>query len=176
MVIYSYFDAKASRKRNKGTNLHVRGLSRNVDTRLLEETFTRAGRVAKAEVVYDPHTRDSRGFGFVAMESPEEAEAAIAALSGTELLGKTITIEKARRGRARTPTPGKYYGPPKSSRHSYERPYDPRPYDSRYADEYPRRGRDRSRSEIVTMAERKGRDYDYDRTRDDEERGHCRRY
>jgi transformer-2 protein len=81
--------------------------------------------------MYDPHTRESRGFGFVTMESAEEAEAAITALNATEMMGKAITVEKvrfwptlsrsmlnvsqARRGRARTPTPGRYYGPPKRS-------------------------------------------------------------
>jgi transformer-2 protein len=69
--------------------------------------------VKKASVMYDPHTRDSRGFGFVTMETPEDAEAAIQGLNATEHLGKVMTVEKARRGRARTPTPGRYYGPPK---------------------------------------------------------------
>jgi RNA recognition motif-containing protein len=45
--------------------------------------------------MYDPHTRDSRGFGFVTMETVEGADAAIAALNGTELQGKTLSIEKA---------------------------------------------------------------------------------
>lgn len=83
--------------------------------------------------MYDPHTRDSRGFGFVTMETGEEADAAITALNSTELMGKVMNVEKvrcihlfppqplltsssssqARRGRARTPTPGRYYGPPK---------------------------------------------------------------
>ena len=46
--------------------------------------------------MYDPHTRESRGFGFVTMEVPEDADAAIAALAGTEFMGKNLTIEKAR--------------------------------------------------------------------------------
>ena len=50
--------------------------------------------VQKAQVMYDPHTRESRGFGFVTMETPEEAEAAITALNATELFGKTISVEK----------------------------------------------------------------------------------
>lgn len=82
--------------------------------------------------MYDPHTRESRGFGFVTMETPEEADAAITALNATEILGKTISVEKARRARARTPTPGRYHGPPKRERRNDDRPYNPRPYDSRY--------------------------------------------
>ncbi|KAI0728355.1 hypothetical protein C8Q72DRAFT_834267 [Fomitopsis betulina] len=117
---------------NPGNNLHVSGLSTKVDTRDLEAAFTKVGRVQKAQVMYDPHTRESRGFGFVTMESSEEADAAITALNATDFMGKTMTVQKARRARARTPTPGRYYGPPK--RHeSDERPYDPRPYDSRYS-------------------------------------------
>ncbi|KAJ6534414.1 hypothetical protein B0H19DRAFT_1185973 [Mycena capillaripes] len=98
---------------NPGNNLHVSGLSHKIDTRDLEEAFGKTGRVKKASVMYDPHTRESRGFGFVTMETPEEADAAVAALNGAELGGKAIRVEKARRGRARTPTPGRYYGPPK---------------------------------------------------------------
>ncbi|KAJ7654668.1 hypothetical protein DFH06DRAFT_1203050 [Mycena polygramma] len=101
------------RGHNPGNNLHVSGLSHKIDTRDLEAAFAKTGRVQKASVMYDPHTRESRGFGFVTMETPEEAEAAVAALHGTELGGKAIHVEKARRGRARTPTPGRYYGPPK---------------------------------------------------------------
>lgn len=44
--------------------------------------------------MYDPHTRESRGFGFVTMETAEEAEAAIAGLNATEINGKTINVEK----------------------------------------------------------------------------------
>ena len=44
--------------------------------------------------MYDPHTRDSRGFGFVTMESAEEADAAIVALNATELMGKVVNVEK----------------------------------------------------------------------------------
>ena len=44
--------------------------------------------------MYDPHTRESRGFGFVTMESAEEADAAIAGLNGQEINGKVIAIEK----------------------------------------------------------------------------------
>jgi len=169
---------------NPGNNLHVSGLNSRIDTRDLEAAFAKVGRVKKAQVMYDPHTRESRGFGFVTMESSEEADAAITALHGNELLGKSVTVEKARRGRARTPTPGRYYGPPK--RHDNERYYDPRPYDSRYSrghgggpDEH--RGGRRPRYDDD---HRGGRDYDryrdYDRGGYERgpgyERGYERRY
>ncbi|KAF8167248.1 hypothetical protein B0H34DRAFT_681132 [Crassisporium funariophilum] len=130
---------------NPGNNLHVSGLSHKIDTRELEAAFAKHGRVKKASVMYDPHTRESRGFGFVTMETAEDADSAIAALNSTELMGKVMNVEKARRGRARTPTPGRYYGPPKRS--DFERPYDPRPYDSRYSRDYDdRRGGGSERS------------------------------
>ena len=52
--------------------------------------------VKKTQVMYDPHTRESRGFGFVTMETGEEADVAITAMNGTELMGKTVSVEKVR--------------------------------------------------------------------------------
>jgi transformer-2 protein len=63
--------------------------------------------------MFDPHTRESRGFGFIRMQNPDDAERAIAGISGTEVDGRVVTVEKAKRSRPRTPTPGRYYGPPK---------------------------------------------------------------
>jgi len=61
----------------------------------------------------DPHTKESRGFGFVKMVTSEHADNARDALNGEMLEGRSLSIEKARRARPRTPTPGKYFGPPK---------------------------------------------------------------
>ena len=44
--------------------------------------------------MFDPHSRESRGFGFVTMETVEGADAAIAALNATELMGKIMNVEK----------------------------------------------------------------------------------
>jgi len=154
---------EGERGHNPGNNLHVSGLSHKVDTRDLEAAFAKIGRVKKASVMYDPHTRESRGFGFVTMETGEEADAAVTALNTTELMGKTINVEKARRGRARTPTPGRYYGPPKrnDSSSEVERPYDPRPYDSRYTRDYDdRRGGGGSHGGRFDDHRGGGRDYD----------------
>jgi len=163
---------------NPGNNLHVSGLSHRVDSRELENHFAAIGRVQKAQVMRDPHTHESRGFGFVTMESAAEADAAIAALNGQDFLGKVLAIEKARRGRARTPTPGRYYGPPK--RHERDRGhgltmadrmYDPRPYDDRYTrrpdDRDRTRDRYRDRYEDTRYDDRR---YDDRRSRYDERR------
>jgi RNA recognition motif-containing protein len=61
----------------------------------------------------DPHSGESRGFGFVKMVTSEMADAAMEGLRGEVIEGRTLNIEKARRVRPRTPTPGKYFGPPK---------------------------------------------------------------
>jgi transformer-2 protein len=63
--------------------------------------------------MFDPHTRESRGFGFIRMQNSDDAERAIAGISGSEVDGRVVTVEKAKRSRPRTPTPGRYYGPPK---------------------------------------------------------------
>jgi transformer-2 protein len=44
--------------------------------------------------MYDPHTRDSRGFGFVTMETLDEAEAAREGINGSEINGRVLTVEK----------------------------------------------------------------------------------
>ncbi|KZT58335.1 hypothetical protein CALCODRAFT_432775, partial [Calocera cornea HHB12733] len=79
---------------NPGNNLHVSGLSSRVDNRQLEEAFGKFGKVQKAQVMYDPHTRESRGFGFVTMETGEEADAAVAGMNGQEMQGRAINVEK----------------------------------------------------------------------------------
>ena len=66
----------------------------------LEELFSKYGRVEKVQIMVDPHSRESRGFGFVHMSTSEEADAAKEALTGEERYGRVITIEKARRNRA----------------------------------------------------------------------------
>ncbi|SPC65747.1 uncharacterized protein UHOD_12394 [Ustilago sp. UG-2017b] len=101
---------------NPGNNLHVSGLSNRTTDRDLEDAFGKYGAIERAQVMYDPHSREPRGFAFVTFVKAEDAEAAITAMNGTEFLGRKVTVDKARRGRARTPTPGRYFGPPKKGR------------------------------------------------------------
>jgi hypothetical protein len=102
------------------TGIHPR-LSESEVTRL----FEKYGNVEGCSIMKDPHTQESRGFGFVKMVTAEEADAAKEGLQGENIEGRTLSIEKARRARPRTPTPGKYFGPPKRGKHSETiKPYD----------------------------------------------------
>src|SRR5262249_23279919 len=62
----------------------------------LEQMFAPYGTVQSAQVITDRDTGRSKGFGFVEMSSDAEAQAAIAALNGTEKDGRTLTGKEAR--------------------------------------------------------------------------------
>lgn len=98
---------------NPGSNLFVTGIHPRLTEDEVARLFEKYGEVEKCNIMRDPHTRESRGFGFVKMVTAAEADAAKEALQGEVYEGRTLSIEKARRARPRTPTPGKYFGPPK---------------------------------------------------------------
>ena len=76
--------------------LFVGGLPFATSNDQLRDLFAEIGEVASATVVTDRDTGRSRGFGFVEMATPEEAEQAISRLNGTNLDGRTIQVEKAK--------------------------------------------------------------------------------
>jgi len=76
--------------------LFVGGLSFSTSNERLRELFAGVGTVESASVVTDRDTGRSRGFGFVEMATPEEAEQAISRLNGTTFDGRTIQVEKAK--------------------------------------------------------------------------------
>jgi len=98
---------------NPGTNLFVTGIHPRLSEADVTKLFEQYGEVEKCNIMRDPHSGDSRGFGFVKMVTAEHADRARDNLQGVVHEGRTLSIEKARRARPRTPTPGKYYGPPK---------------------------------------------------------------
>lgn len=98
---------------NPGSNLFVTGIHPRLTEDEVSKMFEKYGDVEKCQIMRDPHTKESRGFGFVKMVTSDQAEAAKEGLQGEVIEGRTLSIEKARRARPRTPTPGKYFGPPK---------------------------------------------------------------
>jgi RNA recognition motif-containing protein len=88
------------------TKLFVGKLSYNTTDSTLEAHFAQFGKVISAQVILDRDTRQSKGFGFVEMESEEEAKAAIAQLDGKELDGRMIVVSIARPREDRSATGG----------------------------------------------------------------------
>ena len=78
------------------TNIYVGNLPYSVTNEDLEKTFAAHGAVRRATVIVDRETGRARGFGFVEMENDAEAEAAIEALNGSDLGGRTLVVNKAR--------------------------------------------------------------------------------
>jgi cold-inducible RNA-binding protein len=76
--------------------LFVGNLSFNTTENNLQDAFAAHGTVTEADLVMDRVTNRPRGFAFVTMSTGEEAEKAIAALNGTELDGRSITVNVAK--------------------------------------------------------------------------------
>ncbi len=79
-----------------GKKLYVGNLGYGIGSSDLERLFTAHGTVRSAEVITDRATGRSKGFGFVEMGTDQEAQAAIAALNGKEIEGRSITVNEAR--------------------------------------------------------------------------------
>ena len=76
--------------------LYVGNLSHDLDNNELRTVFQQYGEVLSAQVIMDRETNRSKGFGFVEMGNVEQAQAAIDALNGTEVAGRSVTVNEAR--------------------------------------------------------------------------------
>ena len=77
-------------------NIYVGNLSWNLKDQDLSNLFAAHGEVSSAKIVNDKFTNRSKGFGFVEMPNDEQAQAAIAALNGTEVDGRNIVVNESR--------------------------------------------------------------------------------
>ncbi|MCW5552952.1 MAG: RNA-binding protein [Verrucomicrobiae bacterium] len=78
------------------TKLFVGNLSFNTTENDLQDAFAAHGSVVETNLMVDRMSGRPRGFAFVTMGSPEEAQKAIAALNGKELDGRALTVNIAR--------------------------------------------------------------------------------
>ena len=85
-----------------GSKIYVGGLPYSTTEQQLSDFFAVHGAVTSSRIITDKFTGQSRGFGFVEMSSDSEAQAAITALNGTELGGRTLTVNEARPQEPRT--------------------------------------------------------------------------
>src|SRR5262249_44926913 len=79
-----------------GKKIYVGNLAYGVSSSDLQQMFEAHGTVQSAQVIMDRDTGRSKGFGFVEMDSEQEAQAAIAALNGQQVDGRTLTGNEAR--------------------------------------------------------------------------------
>jgi RNA recognition motif-containing protein len=76
--------------------IYVGNMSFNTNEDELRQMFSQHGNVSDVAVISDRETGRPRGFGFVTMDNDAEANAAIAALNGQEVGGRTLTVNEAR--------------------------------------------------------------------------------
>ncbi|WRQ33235.1 RNA-binding protein [Bacteroidales bacterium MB20-C3-3] len=73
-------------------NIFVSSLSFRAKKEDLAELFAPFGEVISARIIFNRETRRSKGYGFVEMPNESEGNAAIAALNGSEHMGRTINV------------------------------------------------------------------------------------
>src|SRR2546428_11141630 len=78
------------------TKLFVGNLSFNTTENDLQDAFAAHGTVVETNLMMDKMSGRPRGFAFVTMSSPEEAQKAIDALNGSQLDGRALTVNIAR--------------------------------------------------------------------------------
>src|SRR5438874_9645773 len=89
--------------------LFVGNLSFNITENDLQDAFAAHGTVLEANLMMDRATGRPRGFGFVTMSTPEEAQKAISALNGAQLGGRALTVNIAK-PREERPAGGRGFG------------------------------------------------------------------
>lgn len=91
-------ETSASHPKGKemSVKLYVGNLPFSMTENDLTDLFAQAGNVARVQMINDRVTGRPRGFGFVEMGTPEEAQAAIAKFHGQEINGRALTVNEAR--------------------------------------------------------------------------------
>ncbi|MCX8155006.1 MAG: RNA-binding protein [Verrucomicrobiae bacterium] len=98
------------------TKLFVGNLSFNTTENDLQDSFAAHGTVVEATLMMDRNSGRPRGFGFVTMSTPEEAQKAIEAMHGKSLDGRNLTVNLAR---PREERPFNSQGPRRGSRREH---------------------------------------------------------
>ena len=77
-------------------NMYVSNLGYSITDSSLRKLFEPFGTVSSAKIITDRETGNSRGFGFVEMDSNEDAKQAMEKLNGKEVDGRAISVSIAR--------------------------------------------------------------------------------
>lgn len=79
-----------------GIKLYVGNLAYGIGDGELQKLFSAYGNVRSAQVIKDRDSGRSKGFGFVEMDNSQEGQAAITALNGKEVEGRSLVVNEAR--------------------------------------------------------------------------------
>ncbi|KAK6920608.1 RNA recognition motif domain [Dillenia turbinata] len=96
---------------NEDAKVFVGNLPYEIDSQRLAEIFNEAGVVDAAEIIYNRETDQSRGFGFVTMNTVEEAEKAVEMFDRYEVEGRLLTVNKASPRGSQPPRPRRFSEP-----------------------------------------------------------------
>jgi cold-inducible RNA-binding protein len=77
-------------------NIYVGNLAFGVTQDELTEAFSSFGRVTSTKIIMDRETGNPRGFAFVEMADPGEAQKAIEGMNGVQIQGRPISVNEAR--------------------------------------------------------------------------------
>ena len=88
--------------------LYVGNLSFQTTEQALNDLFAEHGQVNSVAIITDRITGRSRGFGFVEMPDDTEAKAAMGAVDGTEVDGRSLKVNEARAREERSSGGGRY--------------------------------------------------------------------
>jgi cold-inducible RNA-binding protein len=89
------------------TRLFVGNINHNATDNDVQDHFSAAGTVLSVNIIQDKFTGKSRGFGFVEMSSPEEAQKAIESFHQKDFQGRALTVNEARPREERAPSGGR---------------------------------------------------------------------
>jgi len=78
-----------------GKKIYITNISYNATEQDINDLFSEYGEVESAKIITDRVTGQSRGFGFIEMETEEDAERAISDLNGTPFMGKELSVSEA---------------------------------------------------------------------------------
>jgi len=82
--------------------IYVANISYTATEQDIKDLFSEYGEVVSVKIITDKFTGQSKGFGFVEMESESDAQKTISELNGKPFMGKTLTLAEARPQQPRT--------------------------------------------------------------------------
>lgn len=89
-------------------NIYVGNLPYSTTEDDLRSAFESHGEVTSCNIIIDKFSGRSKGFGFVEMSDDSAASAAIEALDGSEMGGRTLKVNQARPREERPPRRDRY--------------------------------------------------------------------